>query len=117
VYEEADVYRGQERRDVILLNSEDIARLSLHVDQRVTVRSEVGSMSNILVRQYDIRAGNCLMYFPEANVLVPTTTDPLSKTPAFKATLITIEADQSHEALANQTSTVNNRVPLALAEG
>lgn len=93
VYEEADTYRGQERRDVILLNKVDIARLGLQVDQRVTVRSAVGSLSQILVREYDIRAGNALMYFPEANVLVPTMTDPLSKTPAFKAVLITLSPD------------------------
>jgi hypothetical protein len=33
------------------------------------------------------------MYFPEANVLVPTTTDPESKTPAFKSVVITVEPD------------------------
>jgi molybdopterin-dependent oxidoreductase alpha subunit len=93
VYEEEDIYRGQDRRNVILLNRADIERLDLRVDRRVTVRSAVGSMSGILVRGYDIRAGNALMYFPEANVLVPTTTDPDSKTPAFKAVLITIEPD------------------------
>jgi hypothetical protein len=31
------------------------------------------------------------MYFPEANVLVPGTVDPQSKTPAFKSVLVTIE--------------------------
>jgi anaerobic selenocysteine-containing dehydrogenase len=93
VYEEEDIYRGQDRRDVILLNREDIRRLGLRVDQRVTVCSSVGAMSGILVREYDIRAGNALMYFPEANVLAPTTTDPLSQTPAFKAILITVEPD------------------------
>jgi hypothetical protein len=31
------------------------------------------------------------MYFPEANVLVPTTADPQSKTPAFKAVAVTVE--------------------------
>jgi len=93
VYEEEDIYRGQERRDVILLHREDIKRLGLHVDQRVTVRSSVGAMPHILVREFDIRAGNALMYYPEANALVPTTTDPLSKTPAFKAVLITIEPE------------------------
>ncbi len=72
VYEEEDIYRGQDRRNVILLNRADIERLGLRVDQRVTVRSAAGSMSGILVREYDIRAGNALMYFPEANVLVPT---------------------------------------------
>ena len=30
------------------------------------------------------------MYFPEANVLVPTRSDPRSKTPAFKSILVTI---------------------------
>ena len=93
VYEEEDIYRGQERRDVILMNRADIERLGLRVDQRVTVRSAAGAMSRILVRAYDIRAGNALMYFPEANVLVPTTTDPDSKTPAFKSVLITVEPD------------------------
>ncbi len=91
VYEEEDQYRGQERRDVILMARDDIDRLGLKVDQRVTVRSEAGSLHNILVRSFDIRAGNVLMYFPEANVLVPTTVDPQTKTPAFKSVLVTIE--------------------------
>jgi len=92
VYEEEDIYRGQERRDVILLNLVDIERLGLRADQRVTVRSSAGTMRHILVRPYEIRAGNALMYFPEANVLVPATTDPDSKTPAFKSVVITVEA-------------------------
>ena len=40
VYEEEDIYRGQDRRDVILMNRADIDRLGLAVDQRVTVTSE-----------------------------------------------------------------------------
>ena len=91
VYEEEDIYRGQERRDVILMNRQDIKRLGLRINQRVTVRSATGIMRGILVRAYDIRAGNALMYYPEANVLVPTTTDPGSKTPAFKSVVITVE--------------------------
>jgi anaerobic selenocysteine-containing dehydrogenase len=91
VYEDTDTYRGQERRDVILMSRVDMDRLGLRLDQRVTVRSDTGSMSEILVRPFDIRAGNALMYYPEANVLVPRTIDPLSKTPAFKSVLITIE--------------------------
>ena len=93
VYEEEDIYRGQDRRNVILMNRRDIDRLNLRVDQQVTVRSAVGAVSGILVRAYDIRAGNALMYYPEANVLVPPVTDPLSKTPAFKCVLISIEPD------------------------
>jgi anaerobic selenocysteine-containing dehydrogenase len=92
VYEEQDIYRGQVRRDVILMNSKDIERLSLQVDQQVTVRSATGWLDGIRVRAFDIRAGNALMYFPEANVLVPQSVDPKSKTPAFKSVLVTIES-------------------------
>ena len=93
VYENEDIYRGQDRRDVILLHPDDIARLGFSEDQRVTVRSETGSMPNILVRSFpEIRAGNALMYYPEANVLVPRYADPQSKTPAFKSILVSVEA-------------------------
>ncbi len=113
VYEEEDIYRGQERRDVILMNRHDIERLGLKVDQRVTVRSSAGSMHGILVRDYDIRAGNALMYFPEANVLVPKNTDPRSKTPAFKCVLVTVEADRgASDANAEANS---SRLPLKMA--
>jgi anaerobic selenocysteine-containing dehydrogenase len=91
VYETEDFYRGQERRDVILLHPDDVVRLGLKENQRVTIRSEAGEMKNILVRPYaDIRAGNALMYYPEANVLVPRHVDPLSRTPAFKSVEITV---------------------------
>jgi molybdopterin-dependent oxidoreductase alpha subunit len=93
VYEDEDIYRGQDRRDVILLHPDDIRRLNLHENQRVTVRNETGTMPNILVRTFlEIRAGNALMYYPEANVLVPRTIDPQSRTPAFKNIAVRIEA-------------------------
>jgi anaerobic selenocysteine-containing dehydrogenase len=118
VYEEEDVYRGQERRDVILLNPADIDRLGLRVDQPVTVRSAAGAMHRIRVRDFDIRAGNALMYFPEANVLVPTTTDPNSKTPAFKAVLITLEAEspagQRNRVQTARSEDAETRVSLGL---
>jgi molybdopterin-dependent oxidoreductase alpha subunit len=90
VYEEEDIYRGQDRRDIILMSRADIERLGLQIDQRITVRSEIGAMPNILVRAFDIKPGNAAMYFPEANVLVPTNVDPASKTPAFKSVLVTV---------------------------
>ena len=100
VYEEEDLYRGQERRDVILMNADDIRRLGLTVDQRVRVRSETGEMRYLLVRPFAIRAGNALMYYPEANVLVPKAVDPLSKTPAFKSIAVTVEAEETPAQLA-----------------
>jgi anaerobic selenocysteine-containing dehydrogenase len=121
VYEEEDIYRGQERRDVILLNPADIDRLGLHVDQPVTVCSAAGAMHGIRIRAFDIRAGNALMYFPEANVLVPTTTDPDSKTPAFKSVLITLNAEgpagQSNGVRIARPEHAGSRVSLSLVSG
>ena len=75
---------------MILMNRADIDRLGLKPDQRVKVKSEAGEMPYILVREFDVRAGNALMYYPEANILVPHTVDPLSKTPGFKSTRVTL---------------------------
>ncbi len=90
VYEEEDLYRGQERRDVILMSPDDIARLGLRIDQPVLVRGDGGEMKGILVREANLPSGNAAMYFPEANVLLPRTVDPLSRTPAFKGGTITV---------------------------
>ena len=92
VYEEADVYRGQTRRDIILIHPNDIERLGMANGDPVTVASSVGSMNNILLSAYsDIREGNVLMYFPESNVLVSRDSDAKSKTPAFKGMTVTIK--------------------------
>ena len=40
----------------------------------------------------EIRPCNALMYYPEANELVPCSVDPYSKTPAFKNVLVRVEA-------------------------
>jgi anaerobic selenocysteine-containing dehydrogenase len=92
VYEDYDLYRGQDRRDVILLHPQTIESLGLADNQQVRVASETGSMPAILVRSFpEIKPGNALMYYPEANVLVPRRIDPSSKTPAFKSVAISIE--------------------------
>jgi molybdopterin-dependent oxidoreductase alpha subunit len=93
VYDEEDIYRRQERRDVILMNPGDIARFGFEPNQRVKISSQAGEMRYILVREFEIRPGNAAMYFPEANVLVPHSVDPLSKTPGFKHVVITLEAE------------------------
>ncbi len=93
VYEQEDIYRGQDRRDVILLHPDDMTRRGLSNDQLVTVRSETGEMPGIRVRSFEaIKPGNTLMYYPESNVLVPRHVDGQSKTPAFKSILVTIHA-------------------------
>jgi molybdopterin-dependent oxidoreductase alpha subunit len=92
IYEDHDRYRGQERRDVLMMARADRERMGLAVDQRVTVSSSAGQIASVLVREVDIRPGNAAMYYPEANVLVPRDVDPESGTPSFKNVLIQVRA-------------------------
>lgn len=91
VYEEEDLYRGQDRRDVILMHPSDLERLRIRPDTPVTVSSSAGVMKGIIARAFEeIREGNCAMYYPEANVLVPRGIDPSSRTPSFKNIVVTV---------------------------
>lgn len=102
VYEEEDLYRGQERRDLVLMHPDDIARLGFTSDQPVIVRSSVGEIRGYLARAYRwVKPGNVVMYFPEANELVPRTLDPRSKTPAFKAVVVTLTPMPTTNDLVN----------------
>ncbi|MFN0138413.1 MAG: FdhF/YdeP family oxidoreductase [Phycisphaerae bacterium] len=94
VYEDEDIYRGVDRRDVILLHADDLRRLGIRENDRVTVRSSAGEMRGIHARGFDIRACNAAMYGPEANVLIPRVADRESKTPAFKNIRITVIAER-----------------------
>ncbi|MCL4210713.1 MAG: FdhF/YdeP family oxidoreductase [Phycisphaerales bacterium] len=113
VYEEEDLYRGQERRDVILMAREDIERLGLRENQPVDVRSDTGVMRGVLARAIDIRPGNAAMYYPEANVLVPRAVDGESRTPTFKHVRVTvIPADSSNRDRGGAASAAASPVML-----
>jgi molybdopterin-dependent oxidoreductase alpha subunit len=89
VYEEEDLYRGNTRRDVVMMSADDVTRLGLQEGDTVTVRSDTGVME-VVVSIVNIRSGNVAMYYPEANVLVDRRLDPESLTPAFKSVVVNI---------------------------
>lgn len=90
VYEEEDLYRGNTRRDVVMLSEDDAKRLGLIEGDRVLVTTETGSLE-VSAAIADIRPGNLAMYYPEANTLVPRKIDARSKTPSFKSIPARIE--------------------------
>jgi molybdopterin-dependent oxidoreductase alpha subunit len=95
VYEEEDIYRGIDRRDVILLHPDDLRRLRIADGERVVVCGPAGSMRGIRATEFaNIKPGNAAMYYPECNVLISRTLDPQSKTPAFKGVIVRVEAVQ-----------------------
>lgn len=85
VYEDEDIYRGNERRDVVMMNEADAQSLGLRRDAHVVVENQTGRLE-ALVRFAPLPRGNLAMYYPEANVLIPRRIDPASGTPAFKST-------------------------------
>jgi molybdopterin-dependent oxidoreductase alpha subunit len=92
VYEDEDTHRGMARRDVIMLHPVDLARINVKDGDLVTVYGPAGSLTGIRATVFEaIKSGNAAMYYPEANVLIGRTMDPLSRTPAFKNVLVQIE--------------------------
>ncbi len=91
IFHDDDLYRGQRGRDVVMMNPEDIQALGLKLEQRVNLSSATGVLKNVRVRAFDIRPGNMLTYYPEANVLIPTQVDPHSQTPGFKSLPVQVE--------------------------
>ncbi len=77
-----------------MMHPDDIARLGLTAGGRCRIRSTAGEMRNQVVSAFDqIRAGNVAMYYPESNVLVPKSADPLSRTPAYKSIAVEVMPD------------------------
>ncbi len=92
VYEDYDLYRGIETRDVILMHPDDLGERELKDGDLLTVHGPAGSLSRVKATAFEnIRAGNAAMYYPEANVLVSRKLDPKSKTPAFKCVPVRVE--------------------------
>jgi molybdopterin-dependent oxidoreductase alpha subunit len=91
VYEEEDVYRGNTRRDVVMMSARDAREHGLGEGDPVDVVTETGRMT-VHVAIVDIRPGNLAMYYPEANAIVPARLDPHSRTPAFKSVAARLEA-------------------------
>jgi molybdopterin-dependent oxidoreductase alpha subunit len=106
VYEDDDIYRGIDCRDVILLHPNDMSRLRLSANQCVTIHGPAGSMPNIRVTAFpNIKPGNAAMYYPECNILLNRTLDPQSKTPAFKCVIVRIEPQASlngHQSISQE---------------
>ena len=90
VYEEEDLYRGQNQRNVILMNRNDMKKLNFDKDENVVIKNEVGRLDNILVKPFNIKEGAVLMYYPEVNLLINQKVDPLSRTPGFKSMIVSV---------------------------
>jgi molybdopterin-dependent oxidoreductase alpha subunit len=105
VYEDDDIYRGIEGRDVVLLHPNDLRRFRLGGGQRATIHGPAGSMPNIRATEFaKIKPGNAAMYYPECNILMNRTLDPKSKTPAFKCVIVRIVPQSNTNGVQTDSS-------------
>lgn len=93
VYDLDDKYRGVKTRNAVLMNAEDISAAGLTENCLVRVSSATGKMTNLKALAFPIKPGNVMMYYPEANVLVPRDCDKTSRTPSFKSVEVLIEKE------------------------
>ena len=74
---------------IALINYDDGERQYIIAPQRLAVGDSIVSGE-----QVDIKPGNVMTYFPEANVLVPQGNDPSSKTPSFKSVRVSVGSSE-----------------------
>jgi anaerobic selenocysteine-containing dehydrogenase len=70
------------------MHPDDLAREGLQENQRINLTTTTGSMQGLKVKPYNIRPGNLMVYYPEANQLIPRDVDARSKTPGFKSVVV-----------------------------
>tara|TARA_B100000315_G_C14591349_1_gene596029 strand:- start:3603 stop:5795 length:2193 start_codon:yes stop_codon:yes gene_type:complete len=84
VYDHNDLYRGNTRRDVLMMATTDAQALGVTEGDPLVIETSTGHLT-VACSVVDIPAGNLAMYYPEANILVPRNVDTQSGTPAFKS--------------------------------
>lgn len=112
LYSLSDRYRGvYGQRDVLFLNSDELARRGLADGDRVDIATvatdgEARTVRGFRVVAYDFPDGSCAAYYPETNPLVPLYAhDPQSFTPSSKGVPVRISRSTS-SASATSTSTL-----------
>ena len=97
VYDLEDIYRGADRRDVVFMNEADARELGFEHDDPIRVETEVGGMEGLRLRFLDVARGSVVLYYPEANAIVPRRIDDESGTPAFKSALCRVSRSTARD--------------------
>ncbi len=91
VFGEKDMLLGAVR-DSVILCEEDMDRLQLEEGDGVLVRSETGEFQG-RTQKGPIQPGTVMMYWPEANILIPRgTADPECGIPAYRDAVVKVIA-------------------------
>ncbi len=84
VYDEADPLSGAVSRDQVFLHPVDAKARGIADGDAIELRSETGTL-RARARLADVRPGNVVAQWPEANVLIERRIDPVSGEPDYNA--------------------------------
>jgi molybdopterin-dependent oxidoreductase alpha subunit len=101
-YGQKDPITGSRRRDVVLFNAEDLKAQGLKDGDRIVLRSEIGHMEGT-ARSGPCRRRHLQAFWPEANVLLSRTYDPVSGEPDYNA-VVTVEKRRAVVAFPSDSS-------------
>jgi molybdopterin-dependent oxidoreductase alpha subunit len=101
-YGQKDPITGSRRRDVVLFNAEDLKAQGLKDGDRIVLRSEIGHMEGT-ARSGPCRRRHLQAFWPEANVLLSRTYDPVSGEPDYNA-VVTVEKRRAVVAFPSDKS-------------
>jgi len=77
----------------VVLHADDMKRLRLREGDRVHLRSSTGTFRGRAIAG-EIQQGTVMMYWPEANVLIPRgQVDPRSGIPAYREAVVEVTSD------------------------
>ncbi|WP_201536201.1 FdhF/YdeP family oxidoreductase [Psychrobacter ciconiae] len=91
-----DRYRQTQRRDVLFMHPDEMARAGLHEGARVMVtrkdsQGNARTLGPLILTKMDIAAGSVATYYPECNDLIDLDSHaPESRTPAYKSMTVSI---------------------------
>ena len=91
IFHNYDAYRDQTERNIVLMNKDDMKKEKLKINDFVDISSDTGTLQQFKARPFDIKPGNIMVYYPEANALIPRHVDPKSRTPSFKSVKVHLE--------------------------
>ncbi len=107
VWEDEDPLTGADRYDVIM-SLDDARRLGLRNGDEVVVRNDVGEFRG-RVRIGTIHPGNVMVFWPEANCLIPCGRyDPNTGEPDYNAAVQVLPAREAGQAVAAGSSGVRD---------
>ncbi len=92
------------RREEIFFCKQDLAALKMKEGDTVRLRSSCGNYVGI-AQSTDLLPGTIMMYWPEANVLIPRgVSDPQCGIPAYRDVLVKVEPlEKHHKSKSSQT--------------